>query len=57
MDLINTAKEMALVAILRGAIAVLSLVGRELALSEEERRAVLARVEAALPGRIGAAPR
>lgn len=47
MDLVKTAKEMALVAVLRAAIAVLGFVGRELAFSEEERRTVLARIEAA----------
>jgi hypothetical protein len=51
MELLKTAKEMALMAALRAAITLLSLIGRELALSEAERRALLDRLEAALLGR------
>ena len=50
MDLFQTAKEMALMAALRAAIALLTLIGRELALSEVERRALLDRLAAALLG-------
>lgn len=50
MDLYKTAKEMALMAALRAAIALLSFIGSQLALSDAERRAVLDRLEAALLG-------
>ena len=48
MNLIRTAKEMALMAALRAAITLVAFLGRELGLSEAERRAVLARMESAL---------
>jgi hypothetical protein len=47
---IAMAKEMALLAGLRAAVAVLALIGRELALSEAERRAILTRIEQGLLG-------
>ena len=48
MDLIRTAKEMALMAALRAAITLVAFLGRELGMSEAERRAILARMETAL---------
>jgi hypothetical protein len=48
MDLIRTAKEMALMAALRAAITLVAFLGRELGMSEAERRAVLVRMETAL---------
>jgi hypothetical protein len=48
MDLYRTARETALLGALRVAIALLAMIGRELAMSEAERRAVLARVAGAL---------
>jgi hypothetical protein len=51
MELLKTAKEMALMAALRAAITLPPLIGRELALSEAERRALLDRLEVALLGR------
>ena len=48
MNLIRTAKEMALMAALRAAVTLVAFLGRELGLSETERRAVLARMEDAL---------
>jgi hypothetical protein len=48
MDLIRTTKEMALMAALRAAITLVAIIGRELGMSEAERRAVLARMETAL---------
>lgn len=48
MTWMRMAKEMALMAALRAALAILALIGRELALSEDERRTVLGRVEMAL---------
>jgi hypothetical protein len=55
MDLIRTAKEMALMAALRAAITLLAIIGRELALTEAERRNVIGRIETALlnPAGIG----
>lgn len=46
----STVKDMVLLAGLRGAIAILALIGKDLALTESERRAVLARIEASLLG-------
>lgn len=46
----STVKDMVLLAGLRAAIAILALIGKDLALTESERRAVLARIEASLLG-------
>lgn len=43
-----TVKDMVLLAGLRAAIAILALIGKDLALTESERRAVIARIEASL---------
>ena len=48
MDLYRTARETALLAALRVAIALMAMIGRELRMSEMERRSILARVETAL---------
>ena len=48
MDLYRTARETALLAALRVAIALLAMIGRELDMSEAERRSILARIETAL---------
>lgn len=48
MDLYRTARETALLGALRVAIALLAMIGRELHMSEAERRSILARVETAL---------
>ena len=48
MDLYRTARESALLAALRVAIALLAMIGRELQMSEAERRSILARIEGAL---------
>ena len=48
MDLYRTARETALLGALRVAIALFAMIGRELAMSEAERRAILARIERAL---------
>lgn len=48
MDLYRTARETALLAALRVAIALLAMIGRELQMSEAERRSILARIEGAL---------
>ena len=48
MDLYRTARETALLAALRVAIALLAMIGRELNMSEAERRSILARIEKAL---------
>ena len=48
MELYRTARETALLGALRVAIALLAVIGRELAMSEAERRAILARIERAL---------
>lgn len=48
MDLYRTARETALLGALRVAIALFAMIGRELAMSEAERRAILARIEQAL---------
>jgi hypothetical protein len=48
MDLYSTARETALLGALRVAIALFAMIGRELAMSESEPRAVLARIERAL---------
>jgi hypothetical protein len=48
MDLYRTARETALLAALRVAIALLAMIGRELRMSEAERRSILARIEQAL---------
>ena len=48
MDLYRTARETALLAALRVAIALLAMIGRELHMSEAERRSILARIEQAL---------
>ena len=48
MDLYRTARETALFAALRVAIALLAMIGRELQMSEAERRSILARVESTL---------
>lgn len=48
MDLYRTARETALLAALRVAIALLAMIGRELHMSEAERRSILARIEVAL---------
>ena len=48
MELYRTARETALLGALRVAIALLAMIGRELAMSEAERRAILARIERAL---------
>lgn len=48
MDLYRTARETALLAALRVAIALLAMLGRELHMSEAERRSILARIETAL---------
>ncbi len=48
MDLYRTARETALLAALRVAIALLAMIGRELRMSEAERRSILARIEGAL---------
>jgi hypothetical protein len=48
MDLYRTARETALLAALRVAIALLAMIGRELSMSEAERRSIVARVEQAL---------
>ena len=48
MELYRTARETALLGALRVAIALLAMIGRELAMSEAERRAILARIEGAL---------
>ena len=48
MDLYRTARETALLGALRVAIALLAMIGRELAMNEAERRAILARIEGAL---------
>ena len=48
MDLYRTARETALLGALRVAIALLAMIGRELHMSEAERRSILARVESAL---------
>jgi len=50
MDLYKTAKEMALMAALRAAIALITFIGAQLSLSDAERRAVLDRLQAALLG-------
>ena len=48
MDLYRTARETALLGALRVAIALFAMIGRELVMSEAERRAILARIERAL---------
>ena len=48
MDLYRTARETALLGALRVAMALLAMIGRELHMSEAERRSILARVETAL---------
>ena len=48
MDLYRTARETALLGALRVAIALFAMIGRELAMNEAERRAILARIEGAL---------
>ena len=48
MELYRTARETALLGALRVAIALLAMIGRELAMSVAERRAILARIERAL---------
>lgn len=48
MDLYRTARETALLGALRVAIALLAMIGRELHMSEAERRSILARIETAL---------
>ena len=48
MDLYRTARETALLAALRVAIALLAMIGRELKMSEVERRSIVGRVEQAL---------
>ncbi len=48
MDIYRTARETALLGALRVAIALLAVIGRELSMSEAERRSILARVENAL---------
>lgn len=48
MDLYRTARETALLGALRVALALLAMIGRELRISEAERRSILARVETAL---------
>ena len=48
MDLYRTARETALLAALRVAMALLAMIGRELRMSEAERRSILARIEQAL---------
>lgn len=48
MDLYRTARETALLGALRVAIALLAMIGRELHMSEAERRSILARVESTL---------
>ena len=48
MDLYRTARETALLGALRVAIALLAMIGRELRMSEAERRGILARIEGAL---------
>jgi hypothetical protein len=50
MELYATGKEMLLMAALRAAITLLTLIGRGLDLTEAERRAVLGRMEVALLG-------
>ena len=45
MDLYRTARETALLAALRVAIALLAMIGRELNMSEAERRSILGRIE------------
>ena len=47
MDLYRTARETALLGALRVAIALLAMIGRELAMNEAERRAIHARLEGA----------
>lgn len=48
MSLLLIARELVLLAILRGMLAMLRLVGRKFELSEPEREALLARMKAAL---------
>ena len=48
MDLYRTARETALLAALRVAIALLAMIGRELQMTDAERRSVLGRIEGAL---------
>jgi hypothetical protein len=48
MDLYRTARETALLAALRVAIALLAMIGRELKMSEAERRSIVGRVEQAM---------
>ena len=48
MDIYRTARETALLGALRVAIALLAMIGRELAMSEAERCAILARIQRAL---------
>ena len=48
MELYRTARETALLGALRVAIALLAMIGRELAMNEAERRAILARIERGL---------
>ena len=48
MDLYRTARDTALLAALRVAIAFLAMIGRELNMSEAERRGILARIEQVL---------
>ena len=48
MDLYRTARETALLGALRVAIALLAMIGRELHMSEAERRSILARIAGAL---------
>ena len=45
MDIYRTARETALLAALRVAIALLAMIGRELDMSEAERRSIIGRVE------------
>ena len=48
MEIYRTARETALFAALRVAIALLAMIGRELRMSDAERRSIVMRVEQAL---------
>jgi hypothetical protein len=48
MEIYRTARETALLAALRVAIALLAMIGRELRMSDAERRSIVTRVEQAL---------
>lgn len=52
--LLGPAKDMLMLAGLRAAIAVLALIGKQLSLNDNERRAILARIETSLLGEAAA---